>query len=383
MPNMNGVNARAVLQRAHDRDPGADHGPDPQRRHARPTRRRRASVIGVWATASRRKSRVCDTDQGAYVGARSLGAGVPAGQPAVQRGHRADGREGPVERRPPTRTTPGTRSTSTSRSSPGCCRCSTRASFPNLAAYTKPRADLDAILLTGIPEGVVPGFQNYTGPGAGRHAAAERGDPAERRRRTTSAWWPATPPASPTGAGSTTTSSTIELRAVAGLTIPLVDPTYTPDGAASAVAGRDDEHQRGAARRRSPTSGCRVAATRPSPARRRRHERACGGREPVRRAGLGPARHRGRRGCPGGDHAGRDGGRRGRARPARPSEAHGRAPPARRGREPAGRRRGRCRAWCSPSSVEGQLRAVPEGHRDVVLVVDVRGGEVATAEWPS
>ena len=28
---------------------------------------------------------------------------------------------------------------------------------------------------------------------------------------------------------------TIELRAVAGLTIPLVDPSYTPDGAASAV----------------------------------------------------------------------------------------------------------------------------------------------------
>jgi hypothetical protein len=29
---------------------------------------------------------------------------------------------------------------------------------------------------------------------------------------------------------------TIALRAVAGLTIPLVDPSYTPDGAASAVA---------------------------------------------------------------------------------------------------------------------------------------------------
>lgn len=28
---------------------------------------------------------------------------------------------------------------------------------------------------------------------------------------------------------------TVEIRAVAGLTIPLVDPTYKPDGAASAV----------------------------------------------------------------------------------------------------------------------------------------------------
>src|SRR5207248_133917 len=36
--------------------------------------------------------------------------------------------------------------------------------FPNLAAYTKPLADMVAILLTGIPSGVVPGFQNFTGP---------------------------------------------------------------------------------------------------------------------------------------------------------------------------------------------------------------------------
>ncbi len=35
--------------------------------------------------------------------------------------------------------------------------------FPNLAAYTKARADLVAILLTGIPSGIVSGFQNFTG----------------------------------------------------------------------------------------------------------------------------------------------------------------------------------------------------------------------------
>src|SRR5260370_34905441 len=34
--------------------------------------------------------------------------------------------------------------------------------FPNLAAYTKPRADLESILLTGIPSGIIPGFQNFT-----------------------------------------------------------------------------------------------------------------------------------------------------------------------------------------------------------------------------
>ena len=36
--------------------------------------------------------------------------------------------------------------------------------FPNLAALDKDRADLVAILLTGLPKDVVPGFQNYTGP---------------------------------------------------------------------------------------------------------------------------------------------------------------------------------------------------------------------------
>src|SRR5205823_6663085 len=39
--------------------------------------------------------------------------------------------------------------------------------FPHLKtlnASGKPRADLAAILMTGIPPGIVPGFQNFTGP---------------------------------------------------------------------------------------------------------------------------------------------------------------------------------------------------------------------------
>ena len=36
--------------------------------------------------------------------------------------------------------------------------------FPKLAGIKAPRADLVAILLTGIPAGIVPGFQNNTGP---------------------------------------------------------------------------------------------------------------------------------------------------------------------------------------------------------------------------
>src|SRR5437764_414039 len=35
--------------------------------------------------------------------------------------------------------------------------------FPHLAAYSKARVDLEAILLTGIPAGIISGFQNFTG----------------------------------------------------------------------------------------------------------------------------------------------------------------------------------------------------------------------------
>ncbi len=106
--------------------------------------------------------------------------------------------------------------------------------FPNLAAYTADRADLEAILLTGIPNGIIPGFQNFTGA---THADELRLNVA-------------IPPASspnilgilggdlagyPNGRRVFDDIFTIELRAIAGLTIPLVDPSFTPDGAAAAV----------------------------------------------------------------------------------------------------------------------------------------------------
>ena len=107
--------------------------------------------------------------------------------------------------------------------------------FPNLAAYKKPRADLQAILLTGIPKGIIKGFQNYTGPTL-----------ADMIRLNV-----AIPPSSnpsilgilggdlagfPNGRRVFDDTVTIELRAIAGATIPLVDPSYTPDAAASEVS---------------------------------------------------------------------------------------------------------------------------------------------------
>ena len=107
--------------------------------------------------------------------------------------------------------------------------------FPNLAAYTKPRADLDAILLTGIPSGVVGTFTNYTGP-----------IQADLLRLNTSVPQTTSSPSRlgilggdlagfPNGRRVADDVFTIELRALAGATIPLVDPSFTPDGAASLV----------------------------------------------------------------------------------------------------------------------------------------------------
>ena len=106
--------------------------------------------------------------------------------------------------------------------------------FPNLKAYKKPRADLSAILLTGIPEGVVPGFQNYTGPVKADMLRLNVAVPPAKKPNPVGLVG-GDPAGFPNGRRIDDDVVTIELRAVAGLTIPLVDPSYTPDGAASAV----------------------------------------------------------------------------------------------------------------------------------------------------
>src|SRR5208337_4965888 len=109
--------------------------------------------------------------------------------------------------------------------------------FPNLAALVasgKPRADLEAILLTGIPSGIIPGFQNFTGPVL-----------ADMLRLNTSIP-PTTDPSKqsiygllggdaagfPNGRRVTDDVVAIELRAIAGVTYALVDKAYKPDAAA-------------------------------------------------------------------------------------------------------------------------------------------------------
>jgi hypothetical protein len=106
--------------------------------------------------------------------------------------------------------------------------------FPNLAALNAPRADLVAILLTGIPAGIIPGFQNFTGPKPADQlrlnlAIPPTGSPKVRGLLA------GDPAGFPNGRRVTDDVVAIELQAIAGATYPLVNATYTPDAAAAVV----------------------------------------------------------------------------------------------------------------------------------------------------
>jgi hypothetical protein len=193
----------------------------------------RESVLGIWAGASRRKVRIADAandelaEAGPWVQVSRLGNPlfnevlVPLGQKdlwnasqPVNDANFAGGVQNPELGRLLPVLYPGV--------------------FPNLAALSAARADLVAILLTGIPPGIVPGFQNNTGTVL-----------ADMLRLNV-----AIPPAStpnplgliggdpagfPNGRRVADDVVTIELRAIAGVTYPLIDSSYKPDAAASLI----------------------------------------------------------------------------------------------------------------------------------------------------
>jgi hypothetical protein len=107
--------------------------------------------------------------------------------------------------------------------------------FPKLQAFTATREDIVAILGTGLPAGIVPGFQN----------ASRKGVFADMLRLNV-----AVPPTSspnplgivggdlagfPNGRRVTDDVTNIELKALSGATIPLVNKSFVPDAAVGAV----------------------------------------------------------------------------------------------------------------------------------------------------
>jgi hypothetical protein len=112
--------------------------------------------------------------------------------------------------------------------------------FPNLAALNASgavRADLVAILMTGLPPGIIPGFQNLSANLKNRFADLLRLNVAIQPSASPSALGILGGDLAgfPNGRRLADDVVAIELRAVAGATYPLVAPTYTPDGAAGVL----------------------------------------------------------------------------------------------------------------------------------------------------
>ncbi|NYG06121.1 hypothetical protein BJ986_000608 [Phycicoccus badiiscoriae] len=192
------------------------------------------SVIGVWATASRQKSRIWDAERGSHSWRGPYSQVSRLGNPLFNEvitpmakkdrwnssaPHDDSHYASYVARPELARLLPALY--------PGV--------FPHLAAYTKDRADLLAILLTGIPKGVVPGFQNYTGSTQADMLRLNVAVPPTTTNPNPIGLVAGDAAGFPNGRRVIDDVVTIELRAVAGATIPLVDPTFVPDGAASVV----------------------------------------------------------------------------------------------------------------------------------------------------
>jgi hypothetical protein len=115
--------------------------------------------------------------------------------------------------------------------------------FPNLAAYKKARVDLVAILLTGFPGGIVSGFQNFTGDTLADVLRLNMAIPPSSRPNLLGVLG-GDLAGFPNGRRVFDDTVAVEVRAVAGATIPLFDRSFTPDPAVAALTqgfgpGRD------------------------------------------------------------------------------------------------------------------------------------------------
>jgi hypothetical protein len=191
------------------------------------------AVLGIWSTASRRRVRLTDTagdersESGPWVQVSRLG------NPLFNEVIVPLGEKDAWNARPPA----GDAAYLAHVEHPelaGLLPVLYPHVFPNLAGLKAARADLVAILLTGLPSGVVAGFQNYTGKTYADMLRLNVAVPPARSPNPLGVVG-GDPAGFPNGRRVFDDVTTIELRAIAGLTYPLVDKSYKPDAAASAV----------------------------------------------------------------------------------------------------------------------------------------------------
>ncbi|MEP7178075.1 MAG: DUF4331 domain-containing protein, partial [Pseudonocardiales bacterium] len=197
------------------------------------------SVIGVWASASRSSARILDKQSGTY---RSLGRYSQIsrlGNPLVNEVLNPMAEKDRWNAQDPHDDKQFAKYVLHPELANLIANVLYPTAFPNLKAYVdanKPRNDLAAILLTGIPAGVVPGFQNFTGPVQADMLRLNVAVPPARPGSENPIGLVAGDAAGfPNGRRLIDDVTAIELKAVAGATIGLVDNTFTADPAAGAL----------------------------------------------------------------------------------------------------------------------------------------------------
>jgi hypothetical protein len=190
-------------------------------------------TIGVWTTASRQRVRLWDADRGEDVNAGPFRQVSRLGNPLVNEVLIPLGQKDYWNTQEPADDKQFAHYVAHAELA-GLLPVLYPGVFPSLAALDKAgtaRADLVAILLTGIPKGIVDGFTNFTGPVQ-----------ADLLRLNTSISPTAKPnifgllggdaAGFPNGRRVFDDVVSIELRAIAGVTVPLVDKSFKPDAAA-------------------------------------------------------------------------------------------------------------------------------------------------------
>jgi len=195
------------------------------------------STIGVWTTASRQQASVRGTGYAGDTWAGPFKQVSRLGNPLVNEVLIPLGKKDYWNTQPPAHDKQFENSVSTPELA-GLLPVLYPNVFPNLATFNgtnTPRADLVAILLTGLPAGVVTGFQNYTGPTPADMLRLNMAIPPTTSKPSTLGLIDGDAAGYPNGRRVFDDVVTIDLRVIAGVTLPLVDPTYVVDGAAKLV----------------------------------------------------------------------------------------------------------------------------------------------------
>jgi Domain of unknown function (DUF4331) len=194
-------------------------------------------TIGVWTTASRQRVRLWDADHGKNVDSGSFRQVSRLANPLVNEVLIPMGKKDQWNSLPPA----DDKLFASYFANPGFSGLLPTlypGVFPHLDALNKsgkPRADIEAIFLTGLPAGIVPGFTNLTGPIQADMLRLNTSIPPATSKLNTLGVVGGDLAGFPNGRRPIDDVVTIELRALAGLTYPLIDKNYVPDAAAKAV----------------------------------------------------------------------------------------------------------------------------------------------------